>query len=270
MTSKPIQMFEEKELKAKLALATQVLKKTGRVFLPIRGFEAAKGLTIVEMNDDALDHFADLATAETRAFYVWDEAHQAGAHVDDGVTTGLRLYLHDGKVLYAWNFLTENALLREGDGDDDVNRFGRPLPKLTPAQEKLLKRLQKDRDGIIEDLVKVSLQHTNAKDLTLASYKVAQIGETELGIRDIPYEYDVRSHEITQDARARIEEALAKRREDAVKALVAAFPDWFSKKGNPRMNKPLVKMFIEEQGYKFANGFIDDVKVRLDVVLATA
>ncbi len=255
--------------------ARETLDKQGIPLLPVRWsktFEEAPG---VSMDDPRLENLAAAIRPGAHAFYWWDEL--AIPETDDGERVALRLALWQDGLVYNWSLYTQRwfDFLDETEGeafDDEIDTLGRRLPELTPEQDVLAKRLENEPNAVLNEFVQISLDALAPTDLRPQPWKVARIGEQELGLRDLPWGLEARNiaHDLVEKARHEIEAKLAERVDTITNDLVNGFQAWYQGKGEPRLTKALVKMYVQEQGYQAPGTFIDDLKVRIDVAMLKA
>ncbi len=264
------------ELETLLETARSTLAKHDVALLPVRWsktFEEAPG---VIMDDPKLENLDRAIRPGAHAFYWWDEI--AVPESDDGERVTLRLALWQDGLVYDWSLHTQRwfDFLQETEEQPAIglqtDDFGRPLPQLNEEQAQLAKRLETEPDEVLDEFVRVSMEALAPTELRPQPWKVARIGEQELGLRDLPWGIEARNiaHDIMEKARGQIEEKLAERTDQIIADLVEDFPSWYQRKGEPRLTKALVKMYVQEQGYQAPATFVDDLKVRIDVAMMKA
>jgi hypothetical protein len=264
------------ELEALLAKAEKLLSGKQVALLPIKWSPALEEFPRVEVLDPNLDHLAAAVRPGAHAFYWWDETAVDG-NPNEGEKVVLRIALWQDGLLFDWSLITKKWLdyleaNQETEEGSETDQLGRPVPALTPEQEALVESIESDPDAVVEKIVERALSSVPKKDLTVPVHQASLLGEHEAGIRGLPFEIEAAgtANELRGRAAQIIERRLSERIEAAMNELVAAFPSWHKSQGSPRLTKALVRMFVQGNGYKASNLFIDDLRVRLDVGMTKA
>lgn len=264
------------ELNGFLEKAQQVLKERDVPLLRIHSSQAMEDALGVEMDDPRLDNLAEAVRPGAHAFYWWVDV--ADPETLEAERMALRIWLWQDGLRYDWTLGTEAwyELLRSPEGEEDfdglTDSFGRPIPELSKEQAALAKRLEEEPEAVLDEFVRVSVEALSPNDLRPQPWKVARIGEQELGLRDLPWGIEARdiAQDLMEKARQQIELKLVERVDNIIGDLVEDFPAWYQRKSEPRLTKALVKMYVQEQGYQAPGTFVDDLKVRIDVAMMKA
>lgn len=237
----------------------------------VEDMQAGTGMataTMVATDDESITKFVQDGA---HVFYRWDVTFEEDS--DDYVKGLLQFFVVQNGLLYKWDLCTSEWAVSQQEErfEFEQDRLD-PMRGVSDETKAIAKQIENAPDEFVESYVEAAVKGFDDNDLTGNYHQIRHLADRALGTHAIPYRSEAygKLQEMQPDLKRAIEEHLDEKRERAIEGLVQTFPRWYREKGAPRMSKNLVKVFAQEQGYRFPNHFVDDLKVQIDIAIARA
>jgi hypothetical protein len=254
-----------------LRVTLEALDKRRIKHTEIDDIEAGSGMATVTMIATDSESLTAFIHDSAHVFYRWDYTiNEDGEKESKGL---LQLFALQDGMLYKWELCTtEWAIEQQGDAYDLEQHRLDPIRGVSDEVKVLVDLIENHPEKFTETYVEAAVKGFADNDLTGNYHQIRHIANNTLGTHDIPYRTDAYTalQEMQPDLKRAVEERLEAKRGKAIVALVKTFPRWYREQGSPRMSRNLVKAFAQEQGFRFGNQFVDDLKVQIDIAIARA